>query len=229
MATVKGVTSLRLSRLGLAAVSLALFAVVGIVARPVRGGAGPLRVDNVASRIVDSARLASVLGMLHGEPPWSPGLLRSLAGTGLPAAAAAVVVGFAYVAWRRRDGEGLVLCLVAPGMAVLLTDVVAKPIVGRRLGGGLAYPSGHATGAAAVAVMALLLFSRWGGPRALVWFSPVALLLPVLMGLALVRFGWHYPTDVVGGTAMGAATVLAVAAAVGFHWGRRSTPDDGGG
>jgi len=114
-------------------------------------------------------------------------------------------------------------------MAVLLTDVVAKPIVGRRLGGGLAYPSGHATGAAAVAVMALLLVARWGGPRALLWFGPVALLLPILMGLALVRFGWHYPTDVVGGTAMGAATVLAVAAAVGFHWGRRSTPDDGDG
>lgn len=197
--------------------SFALFAFAGLVALPVRGGEGPLRVDNLASRIVGSSRIGRSLGELHAGWSWSPGFPQLIAGTGLPFAAAVIAVGFALVSWRRRDRYAVVLSLLGPSLAVLLTDAVAKPIVGRHRGGGLAYPSGHATGAAAVAVVALLLLYRWGGSRALVGFGPVALVLPAMMGLALVRFGWHYPTDVVGGTAMGAATALAVAALLFAH------------
>lgn len=204
-------------RLGLAAVSVALFGVAALVALPVRGGAGPLRVDNLASRIVGTSRIGSLLGELHAGRSWSPALPQLIAGFGLPVVAAAVAAGFALVSWRRRDSHGVVLSLLGPSLAVFLTDAVVKPVVGRHRGGGLAYPSGHATGAAAVAVVALLLLYRWGGSRALVGFGPVALVLPAVMGLALVRFGWHYPTDVVGGTAMGAATALAVAASFGPH------------
>src|SRR5205085_9945502 len=101
-----------------------------------------------------------------------------------------------------------------PVTALLLTEAVAKPLVDRRHGLSLAYPSGHATGAAAVAALALVLSHRWRGWRGLAVASPVALALPAVMAVALVRLDWHYPTDVVGGLAVGAATVLALAAVV---------------
>jgi len=125
--------------------------------------------------------------------------------------ALAGVVGLAGVAWYRHDGRALTMCVVGPALAIALTDVVLKPLVDRHLGPGLAYPSGHATGAAAVSVLALVLLHRWRGWRATARFAPVALALPVGTGLALVRLAFHYPTDVVGGTAMGTATVIALA------------------
>ncbi len=211
----------RRARAGLAAASCGLFAVAGVVALRVRGGSRPLRVDRVASRLVDWSGFSRLLAAVHAEPLWDGWMVRKLTGVGLPVSAAAAAVGLGLVAWRRRDGRAVALCLLGPIAAVLLTDHVAKPIVDRHRDGGLAYPSGHATGAAAVAVLALLLIHRWGGARALVWFGPFALALPVVMGLALIRLGWHYPTDVVGGTAVGAATVLALAAAVGAQPSRR--------
>jgi len=132
-------------------------------------------------------------------------------GVGLPLGALIGVLGLAVIAWCRRDGRALILCLVGPALAVVMTDVVLKPLVDRHLGGGLAYPSGHATGAAAVSALMLILLHRWRGWRATAWLAPLAFAIPVGMGLALVRLAFHYPTDVVGGTAMGMATVIAVA------------------
>ena len=204
-------------RLGLAVGSFALFALSGFVGLAVRDGARPLRVDNVAARIVDSAKLETLLTAAQGQHLRSHAFLEVMTSSGLPAAAAFVAVGLAVIAWRRGDQRGLALCWLGPPIAVVLADVVAKPVVGRHRHGGLSYPSGHATGAAAVAVLVLLLLYRWGGSRALLRVGPLALALPLLMGLALVRSGWHYPTDVVGGVAMGAATMLALAAAIGFR------------
>ncbi len=211
----EAVVAARRGRAALAAASCGLFAVAGVVALRVRGGSRPLRVDRVASRLVDWSGFGRLLAAGHVEPLWDGWMVRRVAGVGLPAGAAAAAVVMGLVAWRRRDRRAMALCLLGPAVAVLLTDHVAKPIVDRHRGGGLAYPSGHATGAAAVAVVALLLLHRWGGARALVWFGPFAVALPVVMGLALIRLGVHYPTDVIGGTAVGAATVLALAAALG--------------
>jgi membrane-associated phospholipid phosphatase len=33
--------------------------------------------------------------------------------------------------------------------------------------------------------------------------SVAVFVIPLVVGLALVRLGWHYPTDVVGGVAVG--------------------------
>lgn len=201
-------------RAALAATSTALFVVAAAVALRVRRGTGPLRVDQTASRIVGLLNLGGLPTRAHDGPSWPRSTLVVVARYGLPAGAVAVVAGLAFLAWHRGDIGATVLCLLGPFAAVVLCDVVAKPLVGRHRHGHLAYPSGHAAGAAAFAALGLLLLHRWGGFRALVWFAPLTLALPVVMGVALVRLGWHYPTDVVGGIALGGGTVFGLAAAV---------------
>lgn len=202
-------------RAGLAVASAGLFAMAAALAIPVHGGNSPLRVDQAASRVVDSGRLARLVSITHVERLWHSGQMPVFLAFGLPMAAAGFALGVALFAGARGDWRAAVLSLTGPLLALLLTEMVAKPLVDRRSGGALAYPSGHATVAAAVAVLALVLLQRWGGWHALLVAGPLAVLVPVLTGLLLVRAGWHYPTDILGGTAVGAATVLALTAALG--------------
>ncbi|HEX3622932.1 MAG TPA: phosphatase PAP2 family protein [Acidimicrobiales bacterium] len=192
-----------------------LYAVVGSLALWVRGGSSPLRIDRVVSRVVGSSHISRVLADAHLGTVWPQGLGRAVVALGLPVAGIGIAGGLAGMAVLLRDLRAAVVCLVGPAVAVLTTDALLKPLVDRHNGAALAYPSGHATGAAAVATLLLVLFHRWGGWRATAWFAPVAMALPVAMGVALVRLHFHYPTDVLGGTAMGIATVLAVAVLLG--------------
>lgn len=189
----------------------ALYGVVGTLALWVRGGNSPLRIDRAVSRIVGSAHVGNLVARAHARTLWPTGLGHSLVSLGLPVAGIGLSAGLAALALARRDVRAAVLCLVGPALAVFMTDSVLKPLVDRHNGAALAYPSGHATGAAAVAALTLVLFHRWRGWRAMAWFAPIAFTLPAVMGLALVRLGFHYPTDVIGGTAMGAATVVGLA------------------
>ncbi|MDQ2825837.1 MAG: phosphatase PAP2 family protein, partial [Actinomycetota bacterium] len=177
----------------------------------VRGGTTPLGVDRSASRIVGSPRLGELAARAHVTSHWPRGTMGLVVGDGLPLAAAAIVLVLAAVAWSRRDGRAVAVCLLGPALAVVMTDQILKPLVDRHYGAGLAYPSGHATGAAAVATLAVVLFHRWRGWRAAAWLTPLAFALPAVMGVALVRLAFHYPSDVVGGTAMGVATLVSVA------------------
>jgi membrane-associated phospholipid phosphatase len=201
-------------KIELGLVCAGLYAVVGSLALRVRGGTAPLRVDRAVSNLVGSARMGNAVARTHVAALLPRGISHDLVGNGL-ALGAALVAGLAALALLRRDLRAAALCLAGPALAVVLTDSVLKPLIDRRHGVGLAYPSGHATGAAAVAALSLVLFHRWGGWRSTAWFTPVAVALPLAMGLALVRLGYHYPTDVVGGTAMGVATVIALAVLVG--------------
>ncbi|MDQ6728004.1 MAG: phosphatase PAP2 family protein [Actinomycetota bacterium] len=203
-----------MTRAGLALLAAGLFSVVAVIAVRVRGGTTPLGVDTTASRIVGSPRLGELAARAHVPAHWPRGAMGLVVGDGLPLVAAAAVIGLAAVAWSRRDIRAFAVCLLGPALAVVMTDQVLKPLVDRRHGAGLAYPSGHATGAAAVATLAVVLFHRWGGRRAAARLMPVACALPVVMGVALVRLAFHYPTDVVGGTAMGVATVVCVVLAL---------------
>jgi membrane-associated phospholipid phosphatase len=55
------------------------------------------------------------------------------------------------------------LLAIAPPVAVVMTEVIAKPIVGRRSGGVYSFPSGHATAVSALAMYAAILgYRRWG-------------------------------------------------------------------
>jgi membrane-associated phospholipid phosphatase len=203
--------------------SVLMFAVVAVLGVRVHDGNGPLHVDRAASRVVESGRFSQSAARGDHAAASARAELRDIARYQLPVAAGAASLVLAFLAWRRRDPKGAGLCLVAPTLAVVLVEVVVKPLVGRHHGAGLAYPSGHATGAAAVAALGLVLGHRWGGWRAAFSIAPLALALPAAMGLLVLWLGWHYPTDVVGGTAMGFGTVLAVAAALA-----RGRPTDAG-
>lgn len=63
------------------------------------------------------------------------------------------------------------------------------------------FPSDHATASFAIATAILLRNRRWG---------LVALVLATLLALTRVAIGVHYPSDVLAGAALGAATALAL-------------------
>jgi undecaprenyl-diphosphatase len=63
------------------------------------------------------------------------------------------------------------------------------------------FPSDHATASFAIAVAILLRSPRWG---------VVALAMATVLAVARVAMGIHYPTDVIGGAALGSATALAL-------------------
>ena len=193
-------------------VAAGLYTLVGVLAVRVRGGTAPLRVDRAISDAVDSARLGNAVAGARIPALWPHGLLGQLVGVGFPLGATTVALALACFAWVRRDLRGLALSVAGPALAVVMTDIVLKPLVDRHIAaGGLAYPSGHAAGAAAVSALALVLLHRWRGWRSTAWLAPLAAALPAAMGLALVRLAFHYPTDIVGGAALGVATVVALA------------------
>jgi membrane-associated phospholipid phosphatase len=107
-----------------------------------------------------------------------------------------------------RDWIRAIACASAPVIAVLIVQEIAKPLVDRHngLSGGLSYPSGTVAAVAALAT-------------ALVLVVPAKLRLPVAMlgllaiagtGAAVIVLRWHYPTDALGGLAVGAGSVLAI-------------------
>jgi undecaprenyl-diphosphatase len=63
------------------------------------------------------------------------------------------------------------------------------------------FPSDHATGSFAIAVAVLLRSRRWGC---------VTLAMAIVLSVGRVAMGFHYPTDVIAGAALGSATAIAL-------------------
>jgi undecaprenyl-diphosphatase len=68
-------------------------------------------------------------------------------------------------------------------------------------GAGLSFPSAHATDTAAAAAV-----FTWALPM----LSPLAIGIAILVGISRVYLGVHWPTDVLGGWALGAAVGVAL-------------------
>jgi undecaprenyl-diphosphatase len=122
----------------------------------------------------------------------------------------------ALAGWWRA----VVFALVAPVLAGAVTDFILKPLVDRRIGpdAALAFPSGHTTGAAAVAVVAAVVLLDPDRPalRLLVRIvlAAFALGVAIAVAFALVVLRYHYLTDVIGGVAVAVSVVLLVAFAL---------------
>jgi membrane-associated phospholipid phosphatase len=106
----------------------------------------------------------------------------------------------------RRDRPRAVACLVGPPLALLTGELLAKPAVGRTLGGVYSYPSGSVVGAAALATVAVLAVPPHWRPATAVAAAGFAL----WMSAAVVALHWHYPTDALAGLAYGSGVVLVV-------------------
>ncbi len=140
----------------------------------------------------------------------------------VPFALTTLALGFAAAARGRSRLAiaGVVGCLTA----VILAELVFKPLVGRarmhyvgvehvavRIGGNM-FPSAHVTAAASLATFAWLVLDR--GSR----LRPFVIALPVIVGLSVISKHMHYPADVLGGALLGPTIVLLV-----VHAARRFT------
>lgn len=145
--------------------------------------------------------------------PLLRGVEHAFGDRGMLLAGAALGIGLLVKGHRRAAAYAvgvLVVTRVATHLAKLLLDrdrPAWQVLAGEH--GTPSYPSGHASMTAALAgvvcVLVLMLVRR-SGVRRLVY--AVAALVTVLVCLDRVLLGRHYPSDVVGGTALGAGIVL---------------------
>jgi uncharacterized protein (DUF427 family)/membrane-associated phospholipid phosphatase len=114
-----------------------------------------------------------------------------------------------------RRYRGALLVAIAAPLAGAVTEYLLKPLLHRTISGHLAFPSGHVTGVAVMAVAAVVLLTgpaRPPLPAPWRWsLAAVALLTVPAAALSVVIGHYHYFTDTIGGTAVGTAAVLATA------------------
>jgi len=129
----------------------------------------------------------------------------------------ALVVLFALLPGARRHaGRRIAVAAAASAAVALAIGAVLSHLVDRARPfvsdpGGVhqfahhaadaGFPSDHATASFAIATAIVLRNRRWG---------IVALALATLLALTRVAIGVHYPTDVLAGAALGAASALAL-------------------
>ncbi|MBU3061869.1 phosphatase PAP2 family protein [Nocardia sp. NEAU-G5] len=161
-------------------------------------GAGPTGFD----RAVDS--------WVHTTFDAHPAVLRILV---TPSDAYVIVpvmlLGALWYAWR-RDWWRAGFLLVAPELVVALNTFALKYVWHRHLHHYLAYPSGHTVQFVAIATGFVLV-----APTARVRAAEfaVAAVLLVAIAIGMIGFGYHYPTDIVGGAAIAVALTTALYAA----------------
>jgi undecaprenyl-diphosphatase len=132
----------------------------------------------------------------------------------------ALLVAFSLVPGSRRRGarRAVVAAGLSAGLALFLAQLIShavnrpRPFVAdpssvhlfTRHVADPGFPSDHATAAFAIAVAILLRDRRWGA---------VALVFACVLAVGRVAMGVHYPSDVLGGAALGATCALVLWAA----------------
>ena len=201
----------RRTTIRLAAGAAGLLVVLIVLTAAVWHDTGPTLLDHTP---------AAVQNRLNRLAP--PLVFRRMVWLASPGMVVALAVALALLAARWRDWFGAALACVGPAIAVVLVEKVAKPLVGRHTttDANNVFPSGHVTGAAAIAAVAVLLIYRRRGATSARRWALAAGCLPFAVTLGVVHLGWHFLTDAVGGLAFGTATVLATAAALSVLWPR---------
>jgi len=125
--------------------------------------------------------------------------------------------------WQ-RPGDALLVAL-AVGGAEILNDLLKLLFARHRPPladlASSSFPSGHATGSIVLYGLLVYFALRAGGPLWRRILAAVAgLLVVLLVGLSRVYLGEHYPTDVLGGWAIGLLWLAGVVTAV-ETWQRR--------
>lgn len=120
------------------------------------------------------------------------------------------------LAWLLRQGRGRDATILAVAFAVaeLLTEAAKRgfqrsrpePFFGLETPDSYSFPSGHALKSAVLYILLAMLATE----KISVRLGAAAIAL--LVGLSRIYLGVHYPTDVLGGFALAAFCLLAVAA-----------------
>ncbi len=155
-------------------------------------------VDEHVQRVLGGRRTADVLVLL-GDP--------------IPVGVMAAVLLAACVLTRRWRGTALVAVAVPGALAV--TELLLKPLIHRTLIGEFTFPSGHATGVTALAVICAVLLVDPPRPRLStnlrVLLALAALATAGAVAAAIVAVHSHYATDTLGGAAVATGVVLLTA------------------
>ncbi|HEY8640249.1 MAG TPA: phosphatase PAP2 family protein [Solirubrobacterales bacterium] len=128
--------------------------------------------------------------------------------------AALLVICGAGLRWGRpRQAVAAALLVGGANIATQVVKIAAahpryQPILGSDQLAGTAFPSGHATAAMSLALAAVLVApSRWRPATAIVGGA-----FALVISIALVIQGWHFPSDVLGGFLVaGTVSMLALA------------------
>jgi membrane-associated phospholipid phosphatase len=135
-------------------------------------------------------------------------------GAGEPIGAVVLCGLLAVACLAVRRGRLAVLAVVSQGV-VGAVSILLKPVFGRTIHDGfLSYPSGHAAGATALAIVAALLvvtLLRVGRVVALVFVLVAVTTLGATAGAAQIWLYSHYATDTVGGSCLAVALVIPMA------------------
>lgn len=152
------------------------------------------------------------------------GLLWHISDLGSPPALGLGILALVLAAvWTGRRWPAIALAVAGPLVAVVLTEFVLKPLVGRTHDGGLSLPSGHTTSIGSLAWVFVLVFVA-GSTRPWWWRGGLATLaVGAVLGVAgtMVALDRHYFTDTVAG-ALVATAVVGTAALVLDGWQRRA-------
>jgi len=107
-----------------------------------------------------------------------------------------------------RDWVRGLACALAPVLAVLIVQDLAKPLVGRHLGitGAASYPSGTVAAVAALATAATLVVPPLVRPV----LGVLGAVATAGVCGAVIVLRWHFPTDALGGVAVGVGAVLTL-------------------
>ncbi|MDQ3225231.1 MAG: phosphatase PAP2 family protein [Chloroflexota bacterium] len=143
----------------------------------------------------------------------------SIIGDDFPGMVVLALLGVVILISRGRRDFALFLALAAalraigPGLKVLINSPrpTLETVVIVAQANGLGFPSGHAMGAAlfygAIAFIAPQAIRDRALARGVQWLAAVMM---ILIALARVRLGVHWPSDVVGGLLFGLAIVCGL-------------------
>ncbi|RPF46947.1 undecaprenyl-diphosphatase [Thermodesulfitimonas autotrophica] len=142
----------------------------------------------------------------------------SLIGSAVPVSL--FTAGIAFFCHRRKRNREATVVVTAVLGAFLLEELFKtifrrpRPYLASFTGAhGYSFPSGHATVAAAMAVVLAWLWYRHARNRPSRWLGPVTgLFLSFFIGVSRVYLGAHYPSDVLAGFILGTAWGVMVAA-----------------
>jgi undecaprenyl-diphosphatase len=147
-------------------------------------------------------------------------LLSTAVRVGSPAAVIGGSVVLALLCLVVRRWRAAVFALAAAPLAGAVTELVLKPAVHRsQHSDSLMFPSGHTTGAFALALTVVVLLLPHEGTRLFPALARLvvgigALAVAGVVAVGVVALGWHYVTDAIGGVVTAVVVVLGLAALV---------------